>query len=204
LPLVETRFLAVVVTLEKQRGGSSISDVRLELRRSDFQLCSLLGCVALPYPPNWQTGFNRPELEPRWGAWEPNLLWMAIIITVALLLISWALLATLYFGVVRLVAFYLNRELNGGGSWRLAAMSLMPGALLLSLGILGYGLGVVDLVRLGFLFPLHFIVGWIYLLMAPLFLPRLRATASLSTNPFTVPPREAKTEPLDEPGRNSR
>jgi len=36
-----------------------------------FALCSPLGCLTSSYPKDWNVQFNRPELESRWGAWEP-------------------------------------------------------------------------------------------------------------------------------------
>ena len=55
------------------------------------------------------------------------------------LLLTWALLATLYFFPVWLVAFYTDRDLNFRASWKVAGAALMPGALLLTLGIVLYG-----------------------------------------------------------------
>ena len=178
------------MNLENQRAASSIADVSVEFHQANFQICALLGCLVFNYPKNWQIEFNRPELEPRWGAWEPNILWLAALAVIVLLLVSWALLATLYFGCARVVAFYANRALTTGAGWRLAGAALMPGALMLALGIVGYGLGVVDLLRLGVLFALHFIVGWIYLIVSPLFLPRLSVVVPLSVNPFSAPPAQ--------------
>ena len=76
----------------------------------------------------------------------------------------WTVLATLYFLPVWLLALFANRDLNGRGSWRLAAAALMPGALFMTLTIAAYGLGLLDLVYLGWCFSFHFIIGWIYLL----------------------------------------
>jgi len=57
----------------------------------------------------------------------------------------------------------------------------MPGALFLTFAIVGYGLHWLDLIRLGGLAGLHFLIGWIYLYISPLFLPRI---AAITPNPF--------------------
>jgi len=40
-------------------------------------------------------------------------------------------------------------------------------------GILLYDAGFLDLVSLGFVFAAHFVLGWIYLFLSQLFLPRI-------------------------------
>ncbi len=96
---------------------------------------------------------------------------------------SWALLATLYFLPVWLLGYFANRDLNFRQSWRLAGAGLLPGALLMTAGILLYGFGLVDLVALGFIFGAHFALGWIYLFLSLLFVPRTGA-APPKGNPF--------------------
>ena len=108
---------------------------------------------------------------------------------------SWAALATIYFLVVWLVGFFANRELNFRASWKLAGAALMPGALLLTLGILFYGLGAMDLVQLTAAFIAHFVIGWIYLIAAPVFVPKLEVTGPVKKNPFVQPAPEPKENP---------
>ncbi len=50
-------------------------------------------------------------------------------------------------------------------------------------GIFLYGFGALDLVRLGFIFSAHFVLGWIYLFVSLLFLPRI-SEAKPKANPF--------------------
>ena len=61
------------------------------------------------------------------------------------LLVSWWILATIYFLPVWLLGFFANRDLNFRQSWRLAGAALLPGALLLAAGIVLYDFGAVDL-----------------------------------------------------------
>ena len=92
--------------------------------------------------------FNRTELEPLWGAWAMECLFIAGAVAAFAFLLSWWLLATIYFLPVWLLGFFANRDLNFRQSWRLAGAALLPGALLMAAGILLYGFGFLDLVSL--------------------------------------------------------
>jgi len=185
--LAETRpFLLIVVDLEKQRNASQTSDVLVEFHRNNVQVCAVFGCLLFEYPEGWTVEFNRQKLEPWWDAWEPIILGLAAPLTILILLVSWALLATIYCSIVRLLGFFKDRDLNWRRSWRLASASLMPGAVLLAGGLFGYGLGIVDLFRLLLVFVLHLATGWVYLAISPVFVARLPIAAPRSANPFTT------------------
>ena len=62
----------------------------------------------------------------------------------------------------------------------------MPGALLAAAAVLLYNSGLLNLVSLGFIFAAHFVLGWIYLFLSLLFLPR-SPVALNGGNPFTPP-----------------
>jgi hypothetical protein len=192
-------FLMVVLDLEKQRNASQTSDVLLEFHRNNFQVCSLFGCIPFRYPKKWVIEFNRPNLAPRWEAWESLLLSLTALFIIFALLLAWAFLATAYCGLVRLLGFFKDRDLNWARSWRLSSAALMPGALLLTAGIFFYGLGVVDLIRLLVLFILHLVLGWIYLAISPGFVPRLPAVRPPRVNPFVAsspaPPSDLEAGP---------
>jgi hypothetical protein len=98
------------------------------------------------------------------------------------LLLLWAVLATLYFIPVWLVCLFSNRDLNLAASWKLAGAALLPGALILSLSLVFYEMGGLDLVQLSLAFGLHLVVGWIYLFIGPMFLRR--AVPVKKKNPF--------------------
>ncbi len=187
-------FLIFVLDLEKQRNASQTSDVLVEFHKNNFQVCSLFGCLLFNYPKGWSVEFNRASLAPKWEAWESILLALVCLVVVMSSFLSWALLATFYCGVVRLLGFFKDRDLTWGRSWRLASAALMPGALLLAVGIFFYGLGMVDLIRLLVLFLLHLVVGWVYVAISPFFVPRLPTVAAPGINPFTIGPVEQKPE----------
>jgi hypothetical protein len=155
---------------------------QFEFGGNSLVIISLLGEMEVPYPPDQSFYFNRTDLQPAWGAWAPDLLGLAALGTFFGLLLMWELLATLYFLPVWLIAFYADRDLNFRASWKLAAAALLTGALLMTLGLVLYGLGVFDLVQLGFTFTMHLIISWIYLLISPLFLNR--ALPGENKNPF--------------------
>ena len=181
--LAEGKFLAFDADLAHSGQINSTADLQIEFGAESVRFSSLLGYVELFYPPDRFAPFNRTELEPLWGAWAAEILFLAFLAVTLALLSSWWLLATLYFLPVWLLSFYTNRDLNFRASWKLSGAALLPGALLMAAGILLYGAGLLDLVSLGFLFAAHFVVGWIYLFVSQLFLPRI-AGAQPGGNPF--------------------
>jgi hypothetical protein len=182
--LAEGKFLAFDVDLNHSGQIHSTADVQIEFGGDSIRIFSLLpGYSEIFYVPDRIAPFNRAELEPLWGAWAAEILFIAgAAITVALLL-SWWLLATLYFLPVWLLGFYANRDLNFRECWKLSGAALLPGALLMAATILLYHAGLLDLVSLGFLFAAHFALGWVYLFLSQLFLPRIPGMPP-KRNPF--------------------
>jgi hypothetical protein len=99
-------------------------------------------------------------------------------------------LATLYCPVTWLISYFRDRDASLAGSWKLSGAALMPGALLLTLGIFLYGADALDLIRLAVIAALHVVAGWIYLAVSPMGLLRLSETLPASRNPFTAPPQD--------------
>ncbi|HEV2694756.1 MAG TPA: hypothetical protein VG347_17810 [Verrucomicrobiae bacterium] len=180
--LAEGHFLAFSVDTQHTRQLRLPAQFQFEFGGDSLVIISLLGDMEVPYPPDQSFYFNRTDLQPAWGAWSPNLLGLVALGTFFGLLLIWAFFSTLYFLPVWLVAFYTDRDLNLRSSWKMAGAAMMPGGLLLSLGIVMYGFGVFDLVQLSFAFTMHIIIGWIYLLVSPLFLNR--ALPGETKNPF--------------------
>jgi hypothetical protein len=181
--LAEGRFLTLDVDLNHSGKINSTADVQIEFGQETVWSSALLGYTEIPYPAGEIFPFNRPELEPLWGAWRAEILFVVAAATAIGLLASWWLLATLYFLPVWLLGFFTNRDLNFRQSWKLSGAALMPGALLMVAGVLLYGFGAVDLVQFGFIFGGHFILGWIYLFVSLLFVPAIPA-AQPKGNPF--------------------
>jgi hypothetical protein len=185
--LAENRFLAITVDLKHEGAVRSPAHIQAEFGRDQLQIISLFGFLPVNYPAQRTFAFNRPALIPWWGAWAPEILGLAAAGTIAALMICWAVLATLYCLPVWLVGLFANRELNLGGSWRLAGAALMPGALFLLASILLYGWGALDPIHLLVAMGVHFVIGWIYCLAAPFALPLHPAVSNLKANPFKTP-----------------
>jgi len=122
-------------------------------------------------------------LEPKWGAWETPILGLVALAVIVWLFLAWSVLATVYALPVWLISFFSNRDLRLAGCWRLAGAALMPGAVVMAVSIGLYGLGAFDLLALGSVGIGHLVVGWVYLLITPAFLPRV-ADAVATKNPF--------------------
>jgi hypothetical protein len=181
--LAQGHFLALDVDLDHSGQIGAASDVQIEFGRKTVRISSLLGYLDWNYPPEYVVAFNRTGVEPLWGAWAMELLLMAMAAVTVCLLLSWSLLATIYFVPLRFLGFFANRDLNLRQSWRLAGAALIPGALLMAAAVLLYNLGFLNLVSFGFAFVAHFVMGWIYQFVSLLFLPGLPAQ---KRNPFGV------------------
>jgi hypothetical protein len=182
--LAEGRFLAFDVDLNHSGQIHSTADVQIEFGADSIRVVSLLGYTDFSYPPDRSRPFNRTELEPLWGAWEVEILFITLALATLALLLSWWLLATVYFLPVWILGFFANRALNFRASWKLSGAALMSGALLMAAAILLYDSGFLKLVSFGFVFAAHFVLGWIYSLVSLLFVPRI-PEAKPGENPFT-------------------
>jgi hypothetical protein len=194
-PLASSRLLGITGDPDDQGSTGITTDLLLQLRKHNVRFCSLLGCMDLPYfrIVNHPLGglienktyilFSRPELEPKWEAWQPILLAIAAVGSFFALLASWTMMATVYFLPVWLFGFLKKRVLGFGGSWKLSGAALMPGAILLTAALVGYKWAVLDLISLFTLLVVHFVLGWVYLVMATLALPVKEKAAP--GNPFT-------------------
>ncbi len=183
--LAANHSLGLAVDLNHSGRLARAAQLQVEFGRRDLRVISMPGYMVVDYPAGWRIAFNRRELDPWWGAWEPGIAAGAALGTVLALLLVWTALATLYCAPVRLISLFENRDLTWGQSWRLAGASLMPGALFMTFGIVGCALNWIDLMGLGAMAGLHVLIGWIYLFLSPLFLPRHPAAAKIKPNPFT-------------------
>ncbi len=194
--LAGNHWLSLRVDLTHSGKLGREAQLEVEFGREDFRVLLPLGYyIVHDYPSQSRLPFNQTELGPWWGAWQQALLAGAGILVILGLLASWTILATLYCVPGWMIAFLEDRDLKLLQSWRLAGAALMPGALFLTCGIFAYGLGLVDLPELAVLWILHFMVGWAYLAISPLFLPKREVKAG-NTNPFAgaTPGPAAKSE----------
>jgi hypothetical protein len=195
--LAENRLLAFVVDPDQAAESGQIADVHVAFHAREVRVCSLFGCLRLPYAPGWVMAFNRPELEPRWGAWKPAVLVSLVAGAVLFILVSWLVLAGLAAVPVRGLAFYLDRDVTLAGALRLALMSLVPGALVMAAAIVIYGAQWIGLLGLLLVAALHLPLGAVYALGATARLPRLGTAALPRGNPFANPPAATLESPPD-------
>jgi hypothetical protein len=182
--LAGNHFLRLAVDLNHGGGLGHEGHLQIELGRTNIEVFSLLGYLKADYPRNSVLPLNRARLAPWWGAWEPAILTGTGLLTTLALMLAWTALATLYCAPVWIIAFFQNRDLNFRQSWRLAGAALMPGAFFLLAAMLSYGFGWLDLIQLGAAFGLHFVIGWIYLFLGPMFLPRDADVPKVKSDPF--------------------
>ena len=182
--LADGHFVAFDVDTNHSGLLRSPAQIQVELGQDDIFFYSLAGYREWPYPAEWNFGFNRAALQPWWGAWEPPIQWLAFAGTLGWCLVSWWLLATIYFLPVWLSGYFANRDLTFRQSWKLAGAALMPGAVVMILGIVFYGFAVLDLVQLAAAVVAHFLAGWVYLVWSVCLSPKLSAKATSPENPF--------------------
>jgi hypothetical protein len=194
--LAQSRHLAVVVDPAGQSAEGTGADLRVRFKNRSVEWCSLLGCLELAYPRRYVIQFNQPELQPWWEAWQPFLLGASALGVVVLLFLLWGAVALLYGPAACLAARLARRALTLGGSVKLAGAALLPGALLLTLGIVLYGEGVLDLIRLAVVAGLHVALGWVYLVAAVASLPAAGVKPLQQENPFAGEP--GAPDPADE------
>jgi hypothetical protein len=181
--LAESRHLAVLLN---PLAGASASDVRFEFRPHALRVCSLLGCLVLPYPKNQAIYFTRQEAAPWWDAWEPNLLGIIAIVSGLGFLALWSLLATIFCLPIRLYAYFTDRQLTLGGAWRLSAAAFLPGSIALITATILYAIGTADLIRFLIGVPGHFVIGIAYLAIVPRKLGFIPTVPPPTVNPFTA------------------
>jgi hypothetical protein len=181
--LSESPFLSIAVHLESTGVHPSVADLQIEFGRRGLKLRSLFGHIPLPYPQRHGVTLSRTELQAWWGAWRNMLLLATALCTVGAILVSWWVLGCVAAVPVGFVVSWTNRAADRGKIWRLGAAALVPGALLMTGAILLYGLGRVSLIVFLALWVLHLVLGGIYLLVAPFWLPR-RARSARPSNPF--------------------
>lgn len=182
--LADGHFAAFDVDIIHSGQFRSAADLQVEFGHETVRIFSLFGYADFLYPPDEIISFNRPELDPQWKAWRAVILFIIILTTIFALLLSWWILATIYFLPVWLAGFFTNRDLDLRASWKLSGAALLPGALLMTTGILFYGLGL-PLVTLLFIFGAHFVLGWLYLFFGLAFLPRTSSVIPKG-NPFKL------------------
>jgi hypothetical protein len=189
--LASNRYLAIALNWTEAGPRDQVSDVRLILQIDRFLVCSLLGCTAFSYEGIGDRPVGRTETGAWWRAWQP-FLFTAIALGHALyLIIAWWLLTIVYAWAIRLLAFYLDRDLDFTGATRVAQAALIPGALWLTATVFLHAAGWLDLLSVLVVLVMHVPVGWLYAGLA---------CRSLPLRPDVLPPNPFQSaEPSGEP-----
>ena len=185
--LAQSPHLQLVVNADGAARFGDESDLRVELRADHVLVCGWLGCWSWSYPTGWIIALNRPEVLPAWGAWRPFVFWGVFVGAALWVLLSWLALATVLAPALRLLGFYLDRELSLGAAWRLLLVAWLPGGLLFAMSIFLYGVQRLHPAAMAVIGLTHVLVGVVYAAGALTRVGRVHEPAAPRGNPFQPP-----------------
>ncbi len=183
--LAEGRVIAFAVDLEHTGAVHVPSDLFVQFGRNTWRISSIAGFAEWPYRRDVLMEFNRPVLEPWWGAWRVPILWLVFLGAMLLLMAWWVVQATLYLPIALLLAFYTDRAAKIAAMWRVCAAAILPASLMVYLGIVLYGGAMISLVTFCLLVAGHVPLGIAFVVAATLALPREKGLHGSSKNPFS-------------------
>ena len=197
----EGPFMRIAVRPEGFTNVVESADLVLAFDASRLQVGSSLGLglLTLPYPTGWILSFNKTELEPWWGARSHMVLAGLGLLVVLTLLFAWSALGLLYTFPAKV--FSVNR-VDWAGAWKIAVAAQLPGALVMSIGIVFYGLKQLDLVALLVVWGVHLMLPWVYLMFSPILAPKPPKPQKAKSKK-TKAKRDPGDNPFDEPSGNS-
>ena len=73
----------------------------------------------------------------------------------------------------KIIAYYADRESGFGKLWRMSSAALLPAGILLAMGCLCYAMRLLPMMGLLILFPVHLILGGVYLFFSAFSLPKI-------------------------------
>ena len=175
------------------------ADLVLAFDASRLQVGSSLGLglLTLPYPTILP--FNKTELEPWWGARSHMVLAGLGLLVVLTLLFAWSALGLLYTFPAKV--FSVN-WVDWAGARKIAVAAQLPGALVMSIGIVFYGLKQLDLVALLVVWGVHLVLPWMYLMFSPILAPKPPKPQKAKSKK-TKAKRDPGDNPFDETSENS-
>jgi hypothetical protein len=161
------------------------ADIAVQFGGASFLVRSLFGFTTFPYLDGYTIQFNRTALGPIWGAWRAPLTLAGMAVTAALLIFTWAALALIYAPAPLLLGSAMGRDISFARAWKLAVAAQLPGSLVMAFSLVLYSTGHVSVLFLAVMLGVHFIPTTFYLLVSPVFLPRLASIDSRQKqNPF--------------------
>ncbi len=199
--LAENSHLAIVVDLEGTRAAGQVADLEIAFEKKRVVLRGPLGAFWRDYGSQNQFSFNRPELTPWWDARRWAILLLLALALAVSVFTSWWALALVYVPLVKFIAFFADRAVTWGGAWRVSAAALLPGACLVALALVLYGVGAIPLFQFGLLYALHVVAGLVFVLTSPSFLPKISTLPDLK-NPFGLPDEITPPDSSERAGRS--
>lgn len=184
------KFFSIAAKSDEEFSPGNTADLQLRFHEDNMEFYSLAGWLSIPYDKQISLDLSRKRAEPWWGAWKPLIIGGIAVGFLLWLYLSWRLLSLLYMPAVKVLAWFLGRDLSWTGASRLASAALLPGAVFMGLSLLGYGLQVLSFPGLSVCFVLHFIIGWIYVIAAIFFLPKLEEAPAFTAAPAKRPSHE--------------
>ena len=170
--LAQSPKLAISINAYGGPGKVTDSDLTLELAMRSFKIHCINGYYTeIPYQID-RFPLNHQRVTSWWKAWMGPLIFWVIFISFCSLVLIWQVLSFLYMFGVKLLAWATRRQVEWTGAYMLSGASLMPGALLMTAGILCYSIGCISLEGLGIFAAAHIVLAWIFLLISTLLLPK--------------------------------
>lgn len=179
--------ISLVVEPSGSRETGLASDVTVTLEAHQLAVRTPAGWRAYPYPIDRLISLSPVDVTSFLLTWRtPFFLALAGAVVMGLL-VSWWLLAAAYSVLLWPLALAFRRAASLGTVWRLAAASLLPGALLMIAATAIYATGQLNLVGWLLAQPLHLVVGWLYCAGSLVRLPS-RDDLITTANPFIPEP----------------
>lgn len=198
--LAQSPKLSIVVRAYKTspRLGRE-SDLALELSEQEVRLYSFGRYTPIPYGQK-EFSLERQRAIPWWEAWMGPIIFWVWFISFFSLIFIWQCFSFLYMFIIKGIAWIARRKITWSGSYTMAGATLMLGAILMGIAILGYGADYYGLPGLVIATIIHFLPAWIFLLICPFLLPRLpkrlKNENSFSAHPSPAPsPSATSTKP---------
>ena len=165
-------YLCLAVDPGGKGNHGQLADVQIELRRGSWVCRSILGYSELEYPGlDWP--LTRKQAVPWWGSRRPFLLLGSAAVIGLLFWLSWLGLGLIGIWPAKIIAYYADRESGFGKLWRMSSAALLPAGILLAMGCLCYAMRLLPMMGLLILFPVHLILGGVYLFFSVFSLPKI-------------------------------
>jgi hypothetical protein len=200
--LAEGHDLALVLDPDHRGTVRAPSLLQVQWGRETVRLLGPWGQWEGGYPRFWSFEWDGTAAQAAWQAWEPILSVLLAGATSVGVVVGWYGLAGLYWLPLRLGAGGLGRVTRPGLLWRVALAAQLPGTWFLVASLVAFGVGWVNVLRLGVAFGLHWVISWICLVGLVWVLPSGGSRPPGRGNPFAKalaedpgsPPREGQSE----------